>query len=193
MPEVTHTTHPLSRLAEDVELLRANVRAFADSEIRPHVREMDERGEIPQSLIDKLFDLGVMAVEIPATFGGSGGHFFLSVVTVEELSRVDPSVAVLVDVQNTLVINALLRWGNNELQSRMLPRLSERTVGADALAEAGSGSDAVAMTTRATPTPEGSGDRRRIRRRGACRTWSHRWASPAECHTRAAHWNSITA
>ena len=159
MLEVTQATPPLSQLAEDEELLQSSVRAFAESEIAPHVREMDERGELPRSLIDRLFDLGVMAVQIPESFGGSGGHFFLSVIAVEELSRIDPSVAVLVDVQNTLVINALLRWGSDELQRRLLTRLASGTVGAYALSEAGSGSDAFAMTTRAVPTPEGDGYR----------------------------------
>ena len=159
MLEVTQATPPLSQLAEDEELLQSSVRAFAESEIAPHVREMDERGELPRPLIDRLFDLGVMAVEIPESFGGSGGHFFLSVIAVEELSRIDPSVAVLVDVQNTLVINALRRWGSDELQRRLLTRLASGTVGAYALSEAGSGSDAFAMTTRAVPTPEGDGYR----------------------------------
>ena len=159
MLEVTQATPPLSQLAEDEELLQSSVRAFAESEIAPHVREMDERGELPRALIDRLFDLGVMAVEIPESLGGSGGHFFLSVIAVEELSRIDPSVAVLVDVQNTLVINALQRWGSDELQRRLLTRLASGTVGAYALSEAGSGSDAFAMTTRAVPTPEGDGYR----------------------------------
>jgi len=159
MPEVTHTTPPLSQLAEDEELLQSSVRAFAEAEIRPLVRNMDEKGEFPRSLIAKLFDLGVMAIEIPESHGGSGGHFFLSVIAVEELSRVDPSVAVLVDVQNTLVINALRRWGSDELQHRILPGLATGTVGAYALSEAGSGSDAFAMTTRAVRSPDGQGYR----------------------------------
>ncbi len=159
MPEVTHTTPPLSQLAEDEKLLQSSVRAFAEAEIRPLVRKMDEKGELPRSLIAKLFDLGVMAIEIPESDGGSGGHFFLSVIAVEELSRVDPSVAVLVDVQNTLVINALRRWGSDELQHRILPGLATETVGAYALSEAGSGSDAFAMTTRAVQSPDGQGYR----------------------------------
>jgi alkylation response protein AidB-like acyl-CoA dehydrogenase len=110
---------------------------------------MEEQGVIPRELIDQLFDLGIMAIEIPDRFGGTGGHFFLSVITVEELSRIDPSVAVLVDVQNTLVINALLRWGSDTVQQKFLPRLAKDTVGAYALSEAGSGSDAFALTTRA--------------------------------------------
>ena len=140
---------PLNQLSEDERLLRASVRAFALSEIAPHVREMDEQATIPRPLIDQLFDLGVMAIEIPETFGGTGAHFFLSVIAVEELSRVDPSVAVLVDVQNTLVINALLKWGSGDLKQQFLPQLASRTVGAYALSEAGAGSDAFALTTRA--------------------------------------------
>ena len=149
MTETVERRLPLSQLSDDEELLRANVRAFADAEIRPLVRQMDEAGQIPRSLIDQLFELGVMAIEIPETLGGSGASFFFSVIAVEELSRVDPSVAVVVDVQNTLVNNALLRWGTNDLQRRMLPRLASGGVGAYALSEAGSGSDAFAMTTRA--------------------------------------------
>ena len=140
---------PLSRLSEDEQLLRANVRAFAEAEIAPHVREMDEQAKIPRALIDQLFDLGVMAIEIPEEYGGIGGHFFLSVVAVEELSRVDPSVGVLVDVQNTLSINAFVRWGSDDLKKRFLPKMAIDTVGAYALSEAGSGSDAFALATRA--------------------------------------------
>lgn len=140
---------PLAALSEDEQLLRASVRAFAETEVAPRVREMDERQEIPRALIDRLVELGVMAIEIPEKWGGAGGHFFLSVLVVEELSKVDPSVALLVDVQNTLVVNALLRWGSDELNGRVLPRLAGGAVGAYALSEAGSGSDAFAMAARA--------------------------------------------
>jgi len=140
---------PLTALAEDEVLFRDSVREFADAQIRPHVREMDEHAKIPRSLIDQLFDLGVMGVEIPEAHGGAGARFFHSVLAVEELSRVDPSIGVLVDVQNTLVINALLRWGHDDLKRRYLPALASRSVGAYALSEAGSGSDAFALTTRA--------------------------------------------
>ena len=105
---------------------------------------------MPPALIDKLFDLGVMGIEIPESYGGGGASFFHSVLAVEALSRVDPSIGVLVDVQNTLVINALLRWGNEDIKQRYLPKLAADTIGAYALSEAGSGSDAFAMTTRAT-------------------------------------------
>ena len=140
---------PLTQLSEDEQSLRANVRAFAEAEVRPLVREMDEQAKIPQQLIDQLFGLGVMAIEIPEAFGGSGAQFFHSVLAVEELSRVDPSIGVLVDVQNTLVINALLRWGSEDVKRRYLPKLASQTLGAYALSEAGSGSDAFAMATRA--------------------------------------------
>jgi alkylation response protein AidB-like acyl-CoA dehydrogenase len=140
---------PLTILAEDELIFRDSVREFAEDHIRPLVREMDEQAKIPRTLIDKLFDLGVMGIEVPEAYGGAGGRFFHSVLVVEELSRVDPSVGVLVDVQNTLVINALLRWGSDDVKQRYLPKLASQTVGAYALSEAGSGSDAFALTTRA--------------------------------------------
>jgi len=140
---------PLTALTEDETLLRDSVRQFADERIRPHVREMDEHAKIPRPLIDELFDLGVMGIEIPETYGGGGGRFFHAVLAVEELSAVDPSIGVLVDVQNTLCINALLRWGSDDLKRRYLPALASRSVAAYALSEAGSGSDAFALATRA--------------------------------------------
>ena len=149
MTGIAEAIPAVSQLSEDEELLRSNVRSFAAVEIGPHVRDMEEQGAIPRSLIDQLFDLGVMSIEIPETYGGAGGHFFLSVIAVEELSRVDPSVAVVVDVQNTLVSNAILKWGSDALKRQFLPRLANDTVGAYALSEAGSGSDAFALTTRA--------------------------------------------
>jgi len=139
----------LTPLAEDERLLRSSVREFAEAQVRPLVRQMDEHAKIPRALIDRLFDLGIMAIEIPERFGGAGGRFFQSVLSVEELSRVDPSIGVLVDVQNTLVINAILRWGDADLQARQLPRLASGTVGAYALSEAGAGSDAFSLQTRA--------------------------------------------
>src|SRR3954449_10080335 len=140
---------PLTVFAEDEAIFRDSVREFAEAQVRPLVREMDEHAKIPRSLVDKLFDLGVMAIEIPEAYGGAGASFFHSVLAVEEFSRVDPSIGVLVDVQNTLVVNAFLRWGNDEIKRRYLPRLAATTVGAYALSEAGSGSDAFALTTRA--------------------------------------------
>jgi alkylation response protein AidB-like acyl-CoA dehydrogenase len=148
-------TPPLTVLTEDEQLLRQSVREFAESYVRPLVREMDERAEFPKTLIDELFKLGVMAVEIPEVHGGAGGTFFHSVLVVEELSRVDPSVGVMVDVQNTLVINALMHWGSPAQQARLLPRIASSSVGAYALSEAGSGSDAFALQTRATQSDSG--------------------------------------
>src|SRR6185295_14075397 len=140
---------PLTTLTDDERLFRDSVYEFADREIRPLVRDMDEHAKLAPALIDKLFALGVMGIEIPDSFGGGGASFFHSVLAVEALSRVDPSIGVLVDVQNTLVINALLRWGTDEIRGRYLPKMATDTIGAYALSEAGSGSDAFAMTTRA--------------------------------------------
>ncbi len=140
---------PLTQLSHDEALFRDSVYEFADREIRPRVREMDEHAKIPRELIDKLFALGVMGIEIPEAHGGAGASFFHSVLAVEAISRVDPSVGVLVDVQNTLVVNALNRWGSDEVKRRYLTQLANGTVGAYALSEAGSGSDAFALATRA--------------------------------------------
>src|SRR5467141_4185782 len=139
----------LTTLSEDERLFRDSVYEFADREIRPLVREMDEHAKIAPALVDKLFDLGVMGIEIPDSYGGGGASFFHSVLAVEAISRVDPSIGVLVDVQNTLVINALLRWGTDDVKRRYLPKMASNTIGAYALSEAGSGSDAFAMATRA--------------------------------------------
>jgi len=146
---VDATRPPLTVLSEDEQLLRQSVHDFAAAEIRPLVREMDEHAKMAPALIQKLFGLGIMGVEVPESYGGAGGTFFHSVLVVEELSRVDPSVGVLVDVQNTLVINAIMRWGNADLKTRLLPRLAGTAIGAYGLSEAGSGSDAFALQTRA--------------------------------------------
>jgi alkylation response protein AidB-like acyl-CoA dehydrogenase len=147
--ETVEITPPLTTFSEDERLFRDSVREFADARVRPLVREMDEQAKMSAALVRQLFELGVMGIEVPEAHGGAGGRFFHSVLAVEELSRVDPSVGVLVDVQNTLVINALLRWATDEMKQRFLPRLAADTVGAYALSEAGSGSDAFALTTRA--------------------------------------------
>ncbi len=128
---------PLTALTEDERLLRDSVREFAEARIRPHVREMDEQAKFPRSLVDELFGLGVMGIEIPEAFGGAGARFFHAVLAVEELSRVDASVGVLVDVQNTLCVNAVMRWGRDALKARYLPKLAAQWVGAYALSEAG--------------------------------------------------------
>jgi alkylation response protein AidB-like acyl-CoA dehydrogenase len=145
----------LTQLTEDEQLFREAVRDFATSEIAPRVMHMDESQEMDPELVGKLFQLGLMGIEIPDEHGGAGSTFFTSALVVEELSRVDPSVGVLVDVQNTLVINALLRWGSPELRARIFPRLASETVGAYALSEAGSGSDAFALSCRATKVGDG--------------------------------------
>ena len=140
---------PLTTLSEDEQMFRSSVREFAEGEVRPRVAEMDEHAKLDPALIRQCFDLGLMGIETPEEFGGAGASFFTAILAVEELSRVDASVAVLVDVQNTLVNNALIRWGNPEQKERYLPQLASEGVGAYALSEAGSGSDAFAMQTRA--------------------------------------------
>ena len=140
---------PLTTLSEDEQMFRASVREFAEGELRPRVEEMDEQAKLDSALIKQCFDLGLMAIETPEQFGGAGSSFFNSILAVEELSRVDASVGVFVDVQNTLVNNALIRWGTPEQQQKYLGQLAKESVGAYALSEAGSGSDAFAMQTRA--------------------------------------------
>jgi len=145
----------LTRLAEDEVIFRDSVYEFADREIRPLAREMDEHAKFSPELIKKLFELGVMSVEVPESFGGSGGTFFHSILAVESLSRVDPSIGVLVDVQNTLVINAVVKWGTDEIKRKYLPKFASSMIGAYCLSEAGSGSDAFALATRASETGDG--------------------------------------
>ncbi len=143
--------HPaLTSLSDEEQMFREAVRDFAHSEIAPLVSQMDQAQEIDASLIPQLFELGLMGIEVPEEFGGAGSNLFTSVLIVEELSRTDPSVGTLVDVQNTLVVNALNRWGSDELQAHYFPKLASEWVGAYALSEAGSGSDAFALSCRAT-------------------------------------------
>src|SRR5712672_2058696 len=152
MPETTlqvPQSMPLTTLSEDEILFRDNIRQFADEKIRPLVKEMDERGVFEKDLIHEFFQLGLMGIEIPEQYGGGGAKFFEAILAVEELSRVDASAGVVVDVQNTLVNNALLRWGTEDQKKRFLPKMATETVGAYALSEAGSGSDAFALQTRA--------------------------------------------
>jgi alkylation response protein AidB-like acyl-CoA dehydrogenase len=145
----------LTRLAEDEAIFRDSVYEFADREIRPLARSMDEHAKFSPELITKLFELGVMSVEVPESFGGAGGTFFHSVLAVESLSRVDPSIGVLVDVQNTLVINAVMKWGSDEIKRKYLPKFATSLIGAYCLSEAGSGSDAFALATRAAEQGDG--------------------------------------
>jgi butyryl-CoA dehydrogenase/short/branched chain acyl-CoA dehydrogenase len=140
---------PLTTLTEDEKLFQSTVRKFARERIRPYVREMDEAGYFRQEIIREFFDMGLMGIEIPEEFGGQGGTFFQSVLAIEELSAVDPSAGVIVDVQNTIINNALLRWATPSQKSKYLPMLAATQVASYALSEAGSGSDAFAMATRA--------------------------------------------
>src|SRR3982750_2666301 len=143
------TCRPLTTLSEDEQMFRASVREFADGELRPRVESMEEHAKLDPTLIKQCFDLGLMGIETPEEYGGAGASFFTAILAVEELSRVDASVGVLVDVQNTLVNNALVRWGSEEQKQKYLPQLATEKVGAYALSEAGSGSDAFAMQTKA--------------------------------------------
>jgi alkylation response protein AidB-like acyl-CoA dehydrogenase len=153
MPEAIATRmdapKPLVCLTDDEQLFRDNIRQFADEAVRPHVREMDEKGVFDHSLIDQFFQLGIMGIETPEQYGGGGGTFFEAILAVDELSRVDASAGVIVDVQNTLVNNAFIRWGTEAQKKKYLAKLASNTVGAYALSEAGSGSDAFALTTKA--------------------------------------------
>jgi butyryl-CoA dehydrogenase/short/branched chain acyl-CoA dehydrogenase len=140
---------PLTALSEDERMFQQTVRKFARDEIRPHVREMDEAGVFRKDIIRQFFEMGLMGIEIPEEHGGQGGTFFQSILAVEELSAVDPSAGVIVDVQNTICNNALIRWATPEQKTKYLPRLSANMLASYALSEAGSGSDAFAMATRA--------------------------------------------
>jgi alkylation response protein AidB-like acyl-CoA dehydrogenase len=147
--EAVETIPPLTSLTEDESMLRDTVRQFAQQEIAPHVRAMDEAQKLDPGILRQLFELGLMAIEAPMELGGAGASFFSAVLAVEEISRVDPAVAVIVDVQNTLAVNALLRWGSGDQQRLWLPRMAQQTVCAYALSEAGSGSDAFSLATQA--------------------------------------------
>ncbi len=140
---------PLSRLTEEEELFRATVREFAETEVKPFVHEMDEAAKFRPEIIAKFFELGLMGIEVPERFGGAGGSIFLATLAIEELARVDASAAIYVDVHNTLVNNALLRWGSEEQHARYFPRMTADLLGAFALSEPASGSDAFALETKA--------------------------------------------
>src|SRR5688572_18374756 len=143
------STSPLTTLSEDESMFRSSVREFAEGELRPRVEHMDESAKLDPALIKQCFDLGLMGIETPEEYGGAAANFFTAILAVEELSRVDASVGVFVDVQNTLVNNAFIRWGTPDQKENYLTRLASEHVGAYALSEPGSGSDAFAMQTRA--------------------------------------------
>ncbi|MBK9767492.1 MAG: acyl-CoA dehydrogenase [Chloracidobacterium sp.] len=139
----------LTVLSEEEELFRSSVREFAEGEVRPRVEHMEQAAKLDPELIKQCFELGLMAIESPEEYGGAGSTIFNAILAIEELARVDASVSVFVDVHNTLVTNAFMRWGSDELKKKYMPQLAEGRVGAYALSEAGSGSDAFALTTRA--------------------------------------------
>jgi butyryl-CoA dehydrogenase/short/branched chain acyl-CoA dehydrogenase len=139
----------LTQLNEEETMFQATVRKFARERIAPHVREMDDAGVFRKELLREFFELGLMAIDVPEEYGGQGGYFFQSILAIEELAKVDPSAAVIVDVQNTLFNNAIVRWANEEQKRKYLPKLATDTIASYALSEAGSGSDAFALATRA--------------------------------------------
>lgn len=145
MQEQTERIAPLTRLTEDEQMLKEAASDIAESVIKPKVQEMDEAAKLDPEIIQTFFEMGLMGIEIPESYGGAGGTFFMSIVAIEQISRVDASVGVFMDVQNTLVNNAFLRWGSEEVKRRFLPLLASEKVGAYCLSEAGSGSDAFAL------------------------------------------------
>src|SRR5437899_1728018 len=158
MPDLTPPLSPpppLTRLCEEEELFRDTVRAFADREVRPRVAAMEQASAVDPTLLAKCFELGLMGIDVPEALGGSGGSLLMTVLAVEELSAVDASVAIFVDVQNTLVHTLLRKWASDELKRRYLPRSASTLLGAYALSEPESGSDAFGLQTRATR--QGSG------------------------------------
>jgi alkylation response protein AidB-like acyl-CoA dehydrogenase len=155
MQDLRTAAPALTTLSDEETMFRDAVREFAGTEVRPHVQAMDEAAQFRPELIQRIFELGLMGVEVPEQYGGAGGSIFLAVLAIEELARVDASAAIYVDVHNTLVNNALLRWGSDEQQRRYFPRLTTDLLGAFALSEPGSGSDAFALETRAERTAGG--------------------------------------
>ena len=146
---------PLTVLSDEERQFQESVARFARERIAPHVRSMDEAGVFRKELLQELFELGLMGIEVAEEFGGQGGSFFQSVIAIEELAQVDPSASVIVDVQNTLCIAAMARWGTDAQKRQWLPRLAKDTVGSYALSEAASGSDAFALATRAVADGDG--------------------------------------
>src|SRR4026207_1855025 len=149
MPEIMTPSPALTVFSDEEELFRQTVRGFADGEIGPHVREMDEAGHFRPDILQRFGELGRMGIEVPERWGGAGASFFLATVAIEELARVDAAAAIYVDVHNTLVNKCLLRWASEEQKARLFPRMTTGLLGAFALSEPGSGSDAFALQTRA--------------------------------------------
>src|SRR5215207_10095137 len=149
MQDLSSAAPALTMLSDEEAMFREAVRDFAVSQVRPHVHAMDEAAQFRLELIPRFFELGLMGIEVPPEYGGSGGSIFMSVLAIEELARVDASAAIYVDVHNTLVNNAFIRWGNDEQHRRYFPRMTTDLLGAFALSEPGSGSDAFALATRA--------------------------------------------
>lgn len=146
----TTTTHPaLTQLSEDELAFQSAIREFAENEIKPHVVEMDEKAEMRSDIVQKLFEMGLMGIETPERYGGAGASFTMACIAVEEIAKVDGSVSVLCDVQNTLVTNAILKWANESQKEKYLPKMAKEWVGAYALSESSSGSDAFALKLRA--------------------------------------------
>src|SRR6185436_6219994 len=147
--EVAVPRPPLTQLSDEEGMFRDAVAAFANDEVRPRVKAMENAGKLDKALIDATFGLGLMGIAVPETYGGAGGSLFMIALAVEEISKVDASAAILVDVQNTLVNYPIGRYGSDAQKAKYLPRLTSGTVGAYALSEAGSGSDAFGLATRA--------------------------------------------
>jgi alkylation response protein AidB-like acyl-CoA dehydrogenase len=155
MEQLTSAAPPLTVLSDEEMMFRDAVRDFAATEVAPHVAAMDESAQFKLDLLPRFFELGLMGIDVPEQFGGAGGSFFMAALAIEELARVDASAAIYVDVQNTLVNNCLSRWSNDEQKSRFLPRMTSDLLGAFALSEPGSGSDAFALATKAEQTADG--------------------------------------
>jgi len=155
MQDITTAPLPLSILSEEETMFRDAVREFAETEIKPYVYEMDEAAKFRPDIIAKFFGMGLMGIEVPEIYGGAGGGIFLATLAIEELARVDASAAIYVDVHNTLVNNALLRWGSDEQQARYFPRMNSDLLGAFALSEPASGSDAFALESKAEKVASG--------------------------------------
>src|SRR5437879_156439 len=161
-------TPPLTKLSEEEELFRDTVRDFAEREVRPRVAAMERASAVDPALLAKCFELGLMGIDIPESHGGAGGNLLMTVLAVEELSAVDASVAIFVDVQNTLVNTLLRKWASDDVKRRYLPRLASDLLGAYALSEPESGSDAFGLQTRATRDRKSGVEGKGMEQRGEC-------------------------